>query len=1047
MNAALEPAAGVADPAVLTARIAALEAELAQARRDNNALRNAYLSSPVAQLDLDANGQVLFASERAAELLQVESNDLLNGRTLANLVGDGHGKDLSDCFSSLKAHDDDEKRCTVRGPRRRGREVVWLRAVFTRHPNSKDTYTLVLTDITDLELRQRELSADVDLLEALFEVAGVEFFEMQAGREIRCSRGYAQMVGIAPGNPIPNTLAEWAMRLHPDDRERLQRRWSESASGHLPPTEYRVIGDDGRFIWLRSSSILRRDDQGQIESITGAVRDVSAEHEARKLLAERAALLELIPDILIQVTPDGELSYLNSVAEKYFRESGLGRMPARLSEIPFVHRHPEESRAHMEAVVVRGERIRFTFVGAAHPNQPMLDVLANPIFSEDGSISGALIVARDVSRLAEAELGARKALLRLQTLVQTARASILMLDANGCVILANKAFCDFAGCTTDSAVGQSMDHWCFREDYEQRRAVVRDLLATGSVRFEWRMRCTNGSERWMQVDGSTFSEGAGQRLQFVFVGIDIESARQERQALIDRERWLDRVLDDAGIGAFRYDRERGLAQIVGAYSRLYQQQRAHFVTETELMSLILPEHRQRFRKELEVFETREGRTTVDYPLEFADGTRRWLRAFLRNEGAVNGRTGTLSSVVLDITDDQARTTEREELQRQVYQTQKTESLGVMAGGIAHDLNNMLMAALGQLNLAVAVVAPETALGQYLATVESVLGRMEGLTERMLAYAGKSASRMEPVEICALLESMEPLLRASAGRFTRLRSEIVSRPLPVRGDSTQIEQVVLNFVQNAVDAIGERGGNVRLRAVALEASEVRVSSLQWPLGCADRYLELTIRDDGPGMNEATMRRIFEPFYTTKTTGRGLGLSVVQGIVKAHGGSIKILSEEGIGTEFRVYLPLIEQAEIKPDEDEHDSSEFDPGQRRLLAVDDDEDVLAITVVMLEQIGFQVSAFLSGDDAIAEFISQPNCYACAVVDLTMPVKDGASVVRELRTFDSELPVLFVSGYSRQQAAELAAEDERTGFLRKPFRVEALRRALDQLLRKVNA
>ena len=126
---------------------------------------------------------------------------------------------------------------------------------------------------------------------------------------------------------------------------------------------------------------------------------------------------------------------------------------------------------------------------------------------------------------------------------------------------------------------------------------------------------------------------------------------------------------------------------------------------------------------------------------------------------------------------------------------------------------------------------------------------------------------------------------------------------VLGDATQIEQVVLNFVQNAVDAIGERAGNVRLRLGTVQAEDLRTDALQWPINWAERYVELVVRDDGPGIDEVDVRRVFEPFYTTKTTGRGLGLSVVQGIVKAHNGSIKVLSEIGIGSEFRVFLPLL------------------------------------------------------------------------------------------------------------------------------------------------
>ncbi len=1028
---------------LMLARVAALEAQLNLHKRENQVLRGALLSSPVAQLEIDAGGAVLFASLRAVQMLHGESARALEGRPLGELLPDAQGAILVGCFEAFRSGDEDERRCSVRVPGKRGRPALWLRAVFSRNERTGEACTLVLSDVTDMELRQRELAADLDLLEVLFEVAGVEFFEMQPGRPIRSSRGFAALLGIAPGMPVPNRLEEWAGRIHPDDRERMQARWRDNPTGHLSSVEFRVIGDDGRLIWLRSASVVRRAREGALDSFSGVVRDVSAEHSAKHLLAERVALLELMPDMLIQVQPDGRLIYCNDVAERFFLECGLPSTPQTIDEIPFARRHPELARIHLDAVIKRGERVRFSFVGSMHPSRPTLDVMGSAVFDDHGAIVGALVCARDVSRLVEAEQEARKSLLRLQSLVETARASILMIDSSGRIAVANRAFSEAAGCADDGVVGRTIEEFCFPEDIEHRRRAVRELIASGSVCFEWRMRRQDGGERWLQVDGSTFGEGTDARSQFVFVAIDIESARRERQELIDRERWLDRVLDDAGIGAFRFDRQSAKAQIVGAYSRLYQQQSAHFVLEDELLGLILPDHRQRFRDEISVFERSEGRATVDYPLEFEDGTQRWLRAFLRHEGGNSKQHALLSSVVLDITEDQARSSEREELQRQIYQAQKTESLGVMAGGIAHDLNNMLMAALGQLNLALATLSGESTLRHYLSTVESVLGRMEGLTERMLAYAGKSASRMEPFEVGALLESMQPLLRASAGRYARLRSDVVDSPLRVRGDSTQIEQVILNFVQNAVDAIGERGGNVRLRAAALDSGDVRVSALQWPLACADRYLELIIRDDGPGMDETTARRIFEPFFTTKTTGRGLGLSVVQGIVKAHGGSIKVFSEPGIGTEFRVYLPLIDQIPTDARREDYDSSQFDPGQRRLLAIDDDEDVLAITVVMLEQIGFQVAAFLSGDDAIAEFIAQPECYAGAVVDLTMPVKDGVAVARELRGIDASLPVLFVSGYSRQQAAELAAEDEHTRFLRKPFRVDALRKALDMLLR----
>lgn len=897
-------------------RLAALEAEVQQLRRENQAWRSAHLAGPVAQLDIDPDGRVLMATARAAQLLHFASGVALVGKTLSEAFPDGQCAQIRECMAHFDSEASGERRCMIRGHRQRGRSTIWLRVNLTRAVEQLG-FTLVLTDVTDLERNRRELAADADLFGALLQVAGVEFFEWHSGRLFRSSPGFAQLVGIGPAGSMPNSVEEWSKRIHPDDQTRMQERWRAPHGTHLAPVEYRIYRDDGRLCWLRSASIVRRDENGEISGMSGVVRDVSAEHEARSNL------------------------------------------------------------------------------------------------------------------------------LRLQTLVDTARAAILMLNAEGRVVLANRAFCDAVGTPHEQLIGSSMDQYCFPEDIEQRRISVRGLLVTGAASFSWRMRCADGGERWYQVDGSTYGEEVVDRRQFVFIGTDSEASRRERLIMIERERWLDHILRDAGIGAFRLDRCRNEGETVGAYAELYQLSQPKVLMPEELIAMVPREHRARVSAQLHHFLASQTRATMDFPVELNDGLR-WLRAFLRNEGPFAEHKGVLSSVVFDISLDRQRAAESEELQARIYHAQKTESLGVMAGGIAHDLNNMLMAAIGQLNLAVSAVPKESSLGRYLGTVESVLGRMEGLTERMLAYAGKSSERRQPVDLTALLQTMEPLLRASCGHHARLRLDLPAQPLVVLGDATQIEQVVLNFVQNAVDAIGERGGNVRLRLATLRDEELRTDALQWPINRVERYAELVVRDDGPGITESDVRRVFEPFYTTKTTGRGLGLSVVQGIVKAHNGSIKVLSEIGIGSEFRVFLPLLSDFML-PSE----ASEAQPpplhthALRPVLAIDDDEDVLAITVVMLEQCGLEVAAFLSGDEAIAELTKWPERYAGAIVDLTMPVKDGVAVVRELREIVPDLPILFVSGYSKEQASELVATDESTQFLRKPFRVDGLTRALEQLLR----
>ena len=1024
------------------ARIAELEAQLALVQRENRALRESHGVGPVAQIDVDVKGRVLSATRRALDLLQ---RDCAIGRELCDLFPEHDCAQLRACMALVGEDVDAEHYCLVQVPRSDAEEATWLRVVLARAGGAHPGFTLVLTDVTDLELHRRELADDAGMFEALLQVAGVEFFEWHVSGRFRCSPGFRELLGLGTDVPLGNPLSDWTRWVHPEDRERMAERWRMPRSGALAPAEYRLIGADGRLRWLRSSAIIRVDDTGNaVTSISGVVRDVSPEHSARALVAERTAILDVIPDIVVQFDAAGNFLYLNPVAERFFHESGFARLPRCLADLDTLDPQLPLFEANLKDVFRDGERRHFRLVSELHPARPTLDIVASPVRDEAGGIGAVLIAARDVSRLVQAEVEARAALLRLQTLVDTARGAILVVADDGSIRMANRAFCETVGESQSAVIGQQTRRYCFLEDAEIRHETVRKVLDTGACSFPWRLRHADGSERWFQVDGSTFGEAPDGRREFVFIATDIAAVRRERDAMLERERWLDRVLDDAGIGAFRFDRALGRGEVVGAYARLMRQEQPHVVDRAELESLLPVAYRQPVSVQLERLLESAGKATIDFPLDFSDGERRWLRAFLRNDCDYREGRGTLSSVIFDITRDRQQAAEHEELQRQVYQAQKTESLGVMAGGIAHDLNNMLMAALGQLNLAVAAVPPQSALGHYLSTVESVLGRMEGLTERMLAYAGQSASRMQPLDLAQLLEKIEPLLRASCGRHARWRMEISDRPLVLKADSTQIEQVVLNFVQNAVDALGDRGGSVRLRLGRAAADGMPMAHLQWPLEAAGDYAVLSVRDDGPGIDGDTLRRIFEPFYTTKTTGRGLGLSVVQGIVKAHGGSIRVISEPGIGTEFRVFLPLLPDQAVTLGTETPEVPAALPRERRpLLAIDDDEDVLAITVVMLEQCGFEVAAFLSGDDAVLELARSPERYGGAIVDLTMPVKDGVTIARELRQQAPALPVLFVSGYAKEQPGEPLALIDGAQFLRKPFRVEQLGRALEELLR----
>lgn len=248
----------------LMQKLQRLEAEVQQLRCENAALRGAHLQAPVAQIDLDCAGRVRAATVRVAELLQLAAPEPLLGQPLSALFSAPQCAQLQECMAQLAREPSDERRCMLRGVGRRDGAAVWWRAVLTRAGERHDGYSLVLTDVTDLEINRRELAADVDLLEALLDVAGVEFFEWQSGRSVRCSAGYRALVGAQLPADLSDTLEEWVARIHPDDRERMQARWRDAPSGQLLPDDYRVVGDDGRVRWLRSAAIVRRDESGAL---------------------------------------------------------------------------------------------------------------------------------------------------------------------------------------------------------------------------------------------------------------------------------------------------------------------------------------------------------------------------------------------------------------------------------------------------------------------------------------------------------------------------------------------------------------------------------------------------------------------------------------------------------------------------------------------------------------------------------------------------------------------------------------------------------------
>jgi len=398
---------------------------------------------------------------------------------------------------------------------------------------------------------------------------------------------------------------------------------------------------------------------------------------------------------------------------------------------------------------------------------------------------------------------------------------------------------------------------------------------------------------------------------------------------------------------------------------------------------------------------------------------------------------TASQVILTAHAEQ----QQHELETQVLQAQKLESLGVLAGGIAHDFNNLLTAILGHANLVLTDMAPEAPARDSLREIEKASTRAAELCRQMLAYAGKGRFVVEPTNLSRLVEELAHLLHISISKKILLRCQLAEELPAIEADPAQLRQVAMNLVINAAEAIDDTEGVIAISTGVMQCNEdyLRGNHLIEP-PAPGQYVYLEVTDTGCGMDAETRARIFDPFFTTKFTGRGLGLAAVLGIVRSHRGTLKVESEPGRGTTFRVMFP----ASAKTAAPAGSSGNAPPwcGTGTILLVDDEEAVRNVAGRMLERCGFAVLRASDGREAVELFRARASDIVCVLLDLAMPRMDGEETYRELRRIQPGVRVVLASGYSDPEIAQRFRGAGLAGFIAKPYRVEALSAKLREAL-----
>jgi len=538
---------------------------------------------------------------------------------------------------------------------------------------------------------------------------------------------------------------------------------------------------------------------------------------------------------------------------------------------------------------------------------------------------------------------------------------------------------------------------CAIEDYPVSRALI-----TGEPQpaVTIGVRRPAGDVAWAVFRAVPIkSAESGETTGVVVTFLDI-TARREAEVELQRSRDLLRWSQEiAHVGSWEWDLRTGKVRWTRELHSIYGIPPSEFDGTVE--GALAPVHPD----DVEALTARTQRIldegtsqATDYRIIRPDGQVRTVWGdgqILRDE---RGEPTKVVGAVQDIT-------ERRELEEQLRQTQRMDTIGQLAGGVAHDFNNMLQVILGNLELSMQEPGPH----EELARVKAAAERGSELTGQLLSFGRRQPVLLTDLDLNDAIAHHMSLVRRMLGERYPLKMELAPDVGVVTCDRTQLDQVLLNLCINARDAMPDGGCiDVRSRLVEVDAD----FAMSRPWAEADRYAEISVRDEGAGMDEGVRARVFEPFFTTKAVGEGtgLGLSVVYGITQQHGGMVEVDSERGKGSTFRVYLPTVD----RPVNTAHSARSTDApgGEETILVVEDEPMVRALVVGVLTKAGYRVLDAPGGSEALQLFDEHGDEVSLVLSDVVMPHIDGPELVRRLRERRDDLPVLFTSGYAPTEA-----------------------------------
>ena len=856
-----------------------------------------------------------------------------------------------------------------------------------------------------------------------------------SGRLIFSNRQGAELLGAArPEDLLGRQIMDF---IHPSSRDRAYERIQGAAEKKesMPFLEEVLVRIDGTTVDVEiTASLFHRMDEKAVQVV---IRDITKRKENQKALLESERRFRTIVSTslegIIMIDVGGAITYVNDRLLDllgYSREEMLGRNVESFMHEDERQEHDEQLDMRRKGVSARYER-RFR-----RKDGSIIWTLASgsPLQGSDGSYQGSFGMVTDITERKRVEEMLKESERRFRDTLENVHLLGVGLDRSGNITFINTYALELLGWRREELIGKNWFGICLpSEGSPGVKRIFDQSLQAGDVpaRHENEVSTREGERRMVAWNNTLLRNASGHVIGMISIGEDVTRRKQIEEALLASESRYRALFEQSRDGIFIL--EAGGAQAGRIVSANFAALDMHGYVHEEIGRLkiqdllpaseaeLVPERMERVRNEGGLrFETTHRRK---------NGTE--FRAEVTATNIVIGSRHYFMSVHRDISGLKQAEARRRELEEQLLQSQKIESLGRLAGGVAHDINNMLMPIMGYAEMLSLSLPHGDSRKEDVEAIIKSSERVRDIARQLLAFARKQTLEMKVLDLNTVIDSFEKMLRRTIRENVIIKTR-KKTPLPaILGDAGQIEQVILNLAINAQDAMPTGG------VLIIETGSMQIDAdfiARHKGSTAGIHVTLTVSDTGTGMSKDVLARIFDPFFTTKDRGQGtgLGLAMVYGITKQHGGYVDVTSEPGQGSRFRLYFPVSQEDPKLLSE--KTTAPTAGGKETILVVEDQDEVLTIVGIMLKEAGYNVLRAVNAEAALVLSNESGRTIDLLISDVIMPGMNGTEIFAKLKKDHSGLKVLYMSGYPDNVISTHGVLRPGISFIQKPFALPAL-------------